>query len=425
MDYKIEPTKLTERIPSLDYLRGIAVLGILFINIESFVYENPWSSYQYGFQTSLDINTRFWVYFLTQGKFYNMFALLFGVGFVIFLERIEMKNIGLKGIDIYTRRLLWLFVFGVIHAYFIWNGDVLYHYAICGLLLLPFRSIKNKYIIFTIIFLASFSIIKSYTSSSERLKTYNEYNKAIQISQTERTDEQSKKITSWEKRYSKKVASMNSAENPKPTYWEGLKKSYSHATVHQGEFYYQSLLFSTLIIMLLGIVLYREGIFYDFTVWKHYWLISILVLVVGLSINYFRFYHWTFEDHKPVINIWQSMMFTFPKEILGFGYVLVLNGLYQKYLKNNKIKIISKVGRTALSNYILQSIILGFIFYGYGFGMFNEFSRFELLPIVGIIWLIQIALTLIWLKYNKQGPLERLWRKLTYTSFQQIKKNER
>lgn len=417
MESKIEPTKLTERIQSLDFLRGIAVLGILFINIESFVYENPWSSYQYGFQTSSDLNTRFWVYFLTQGKFYNMFALLFGVGFIMFLERLENKGIGLKGIDIYARRLLWLFIFGVIHAYFIWNGDVLYHYAICGFLLLPFRSIKNKYILFSILFLASFPIMKSYTSINERLETYQKYKEAIKLSETERTDEQSKKIKSWEKRYSEKVASKESVENPKPTYWEGLKKSYSHATVHKGEFYHQSLLFRTLIIMLLGVVLYREGIFKDYTLWKQYWIISILVLLIGLTINYFRFYHWTFEDHKPVLNVWQSMMFTFPKEILGFGYILILNGLYQKYLKNNQIEVISKVGRTALSNYILQSIILGFIFYGYGFGMFNKFSRFELLPIIVGIWLIQITLTLIWLNYNKQGPLEKLWRKLTYTSF--------
>ena len=85
MGIKVEPTKLNERIPSLDFLRGIAILGILFINIESFVYANPWSSYQYGYETSLDTSTRFWVYFLTQGKFYNMFSLLFREGFVIFI----------------------------------------------------------------------------------------------------------------------------------------------------------------------------------------------------------------------------------------------------------------------------------------------------------------------------------------------------
>lgn len=418
MGIRIEPTKLKERIPSLDFLRGIAILGILFINIESFVYANPWSSYQYGYETSLDTNARFWVYFLTQGKFYNMFALLFGVGFVIFLERLQMNKIGLKGIDVYSRRLLWLFVFGVIHAYFIWDGDVLYHYAICGFLVLPFRSIKSKYLVLIILFLASFSVIKSITTTSERIEKHKEYIGAIQVVQSQRTEAQNEKISAWEKRYSKRTASNEHVDNPKPTYLEGLKKSYEHATVHKGELYYQSLLFPTLIIMLVGIILYREGIFSDYTVWKHYWLISLAVLAVGLLINYFRYYHWTFEDHKPVLSVWRSLMFAFPKEVLGIGYILILNGLHQQYLKNSKAKFISKIGRTALSNYILQSIILGFIFYGYGLGMFNQFSRFELLPIVIGIWIIQIILTLIWLKYNEQGPLEKLWRKLTYASFQ-------
>jgi len=417
MDSSVKPTIESERIPSLDYLRGIAILGILFINIESFAYSNPWSSWQFGYDNQVDYQTRFWVYFLTQGKFYNMFALLFGVGFVIFLERLEQKNIGLKAIDIYARRLLWLFVIGVIHAYFIWDGDVLYHYSICGLLLLPFRSIKSNHLILVIVFLASFSLIKQYEVTTKRQKIEKVYLEALNVDESIRTEEQTKKINSWEKRYSVKSPEINEVENPRKTYWEGLKKTYEHSKVHRGEFYHRSLLFPSLIIMLLGMILYRAGIFADYTVWKYYWLISILVLVIGLTINYFRFYHWTYEDHKPVTNIWQSFLYTFPKESLGLGYILILNGIYQKFLTNSKIQIISKIGRTALSNYIFQSIILGLIFYGYGFGMFNTFSRFELLGIVVSIWFIQISLTWIWLRHHKQGPLEWLWRKLTYSSF--------
>ncbi len=127
MSSALQPTRQSERIGSLDFLRGIAVLGILIINVESFSYPNPWSPYQYGFASDADRTTRFWVYFLAQGKFFSMFALLFGVGFYIFLERLEQKGIGLRAMDIFARRLLWLFVFGLIHAFFIWNGDILYH----------------------------------------------------------------------------------------------------------------------------------------------------------------------------------------------------------------------------------------------------------------------------------------------------------
>ena len=414
----IKPTTTSERIPSLDFLRGIAILGILFINIESFVYPNPWSSWHYGYESSIDHTTRFWVYFLTQGKFYTMFALLFGVGFVIFMERIQQKVNGLTAMDIYARRLLWLFVIGVVHAYFIWDGDILYHYAICGLFLLPFRSMKSKNLMLIVLFLASFLFIKSYESVSKRQESYSNYTEALNKEKTKRTEKDEKLIASWESRYSKKSPNLSEGvEIPKPTYWQGVTKSYEHLKVHKGEFYYQSLILSSLIVMIIGMVLFRTGIFSDYKSWKYYWPITVTVLIIGLVINYFRYYQWTYEDHIPNVSTAKALLFTFPKEILGVAYILLLNGIYQKYLRNVRFKVFTKIGRTALSNYIYQSIILGILFYGYGFGLHNSFSRFKLLGFVVAIWAIQIICTHIWLRNFKQGPLEFLWRKLTYNSF--------
>lgn len=415
---KIKPTTASERIPSLDFLRGVAILGILFINIESFVYPNPWSSWQYGYESAIDHHTRFWVYFLTQGKFYTMFALLFGVGFVIFMERIQQKVNGLRAMDIYARRLLWLFAIGVVHAYFIWDGDILYHYAICGLFLIPFRSIKSKNLMLIVLFLASFLFIKSYESVSKRQESYSNYTETLNKEKTKRTEKDKKLITSWESRYSKKTPNLSKeVEMPKPTYWQGVINSYENHKVHKGEFYYQSLILSSLIVMILGMILFRAGIFSDYKLWKYYWFITASILIIGLIINYLRYYHWSYEDHIPNLNTFKALLFTFPKEILGVGYILLLNGIYQKYLRNVRFKVFTKIGRTALSNYIFQSIILGILFYGYGFGLHNSFSRFELLGFVVTIWAIQIICTHIWLRNFKQGPLEFLWRKLTYNSF--------
>jgi len=414
----IQPTGFSERIPSLDFLRGIAILGILFINIESFAYPNPWSSWQYGYKSTIDHNTRFWVYFLTQGKFYTMFALLFGVGFVIFMERIQQKVQGLKAIDIYARRLLWLFIIGVIHAYFICDGDILYHYAICGLFLLPFRSMKSKNLVLIVLLLASFLFLKSYESVSQRKASLVNYTEVLNKTESNRTEKDKKLIALWQRRYSKKSPDLSEeVVNPKPTYWQGVKNAYESHKVHKGEFYYQSLILSSLIVMIIGIMLFRIGIFSDYTSWKHYWVITVSVLIIGLGINYLHYYQWTYEDHIPNVNTFKVLLFTFPKEILGVAYILLLNGIYQKYLKSVRIKIFSKIGRTALSNYILQSIILGILFYGYGFGMHNSFSRFELLGFVIAIWGVQITCTNLWLRYHKQGPLEFIWRKLTYNSF--------
>lgn len=414
----IEPVKTSERIPSLDFLRGIAILGILFINIESFVYPNPWSSWQYGYEEVIDHHTRFWIYFLTQGKFYTMFALLFGVGFTLFMERISQKTSGIIAMDIYTRRLLWLFIMGIIHAYFIWDGDILYHYAICGLLLLPFRAIKSKNLVFVVLLLSSFMFLKSFENILKQQESYKDYTEALKIENSNRTEENNKLIASWEKRYSIKTPNLSEkVEVPKATYWQGIKDSYRHHNVHKGEFYYQSLILSSLIVMIIGMIFFRTGIFIDYKVWKYYWAITVSVLITGVMINYMRYYHWTYEEHIPNISIWKALLFTFPKEILGVAYVLLFNGIYQKHLKNVKYKILTKIGRTALSNYIFQSIVLGFLFYGYGLGMYNSFSRFQLLIFIPSIWTIQITGTFLWLKYHKKGPLEYVWKKLTYNSF--------
>ncbi|MEQ8924626.1 MAG: DUF418 domain-containing protein [Fulvivirga sp.] len=417
MTARLKSTQYSERITSLDFLRGIAILGILFINIENFAYPSPFLPWKNGFNGSADYATRFWIYFLTQGKFYTMFALLFGVGFYIFLERLERKKIGLKAMDIYARRLLWLFVIGVVHAYFIWNGDVLYHYAICGFLLFPFRSIKTRNLALIAALFGVLMLIKSHEQTSKRLHKKLAYLQATNLPEDERTDDDTRTIKSWEKLTQKKKPDTTALEMRRPTYFKGLKETFEQASVHKGLVYYQSLLFPSLLVMILGIILYRTGIFSDYQALNYYWPISFGILFLGLVINYLRYYHWTFEYFDPVTSIWKGYLFTFPKELLGVGYILIFNGLYQKYFSRIKLKLITNIGRMALSNYIFQNILVGFIFYGYGLGCYNQFSRTELLPIVFAIWIIQIIISSIWLKKYNQGPLEYLWRTLTYRSF--------
>lgn len=365
MSSLIKATESGERIPSLDFLRGIAILGILFVNCENFAYPDPWSPWNYGFVGTIDQSTRFWVYFLTQGKFYTMFAILFGTGFYIFLERLEKKQLGLKAMDIYARRLFWLFVIGVIHSYFIWTGDVLYHYAICGFLLIPFRSFKTRNLLFIITFLSILQLTASYDHTMKRKGWKDDYTKAINIQEDQRSEDDVKAIHFWKNQTDKKAPDTSQVEVPKKTYWIGLQETYEHASVHKGLLYYQSLLFPSFIAMIIGIIFYRSRIFQNYQVWKYYWPISLIIFGIGVTINYLRFYQWTYEYLEPVTNIWQGWLFTFPKEILGAGYVLILNGLFQKFLRSSKFRLISNVGRTALSNYIFQNILLGLVFYGY------------------------------------------------------------
>ncbi|MEO1254031.1 MAG: DUF418 domain-containing protein [Bacteroidota bacterium] len=417
MNSKITATGASERIGSLDFLRGVAVLGILFINIENFAYFDSWSPWRFGFTDPVDQHTRFWVYFLTQGKFYNMFALLFGVGFYIFLERLEEKKLGIRAMDIYARRLLWLFIIGVGHAYLIWNGDVLYHYSVCGFFLFPFRSFTNQSLLGIVIFLAFIQLSDSYGVIKRRQQSYESFAQAKDLPEDQRTDEQLAIVEYWKNRLVKKTADTLKVDPPKETYLLGLKESHKEMQVHKGMLYHKGLIFPSLMVMIIGILLYKQGLFTNCKKWKYYWPITLSILLVGFIINYLRFHRWTYDYNDPILSMWEGLIFTFPKQLLGLGYILLLNGLFQKFLLNSRLQIISNIGRMALSNYLFQNILLGLIFYGYGLAKFNQYSRLELLAFVLVIWAFQLVFSWFWLKRFSQGPMEWFWRKMTYRFF--------
>ncbi len=400
------------RIGSLDFLRGLAVLGILVINIESFAYPEPWSPYKYGYQDSLDHHVRFWVYFLAQGKFFSMFTMLFGVSFCLFLERLSHQRSTFKAMDRYARRLLILFLMGVAHAYLIWDGDVLYHYAVCGLLLFPFKSLKMRGLIIVLGVLMSFVAIRAIQSTSSVARQKEAFDKAQAKPPASRSDADEKAITLWKRKTTRKEANSENVRATRHTIWESIKVNASHQKVHQGAIFYQGILFRTLIMMMLGIIFYRLGVFQDFRRMKGYWPFTIVLLLFALWINYLRYYQWTFEYFAPITDVWKGVLLTFHKEVLGLAYMLVFNGLFQLGVQQIKWKWITNMGRMALTNYLAQSIICGVLFYGYGLGWSNQFSRSELCLIIPFIWIVQIAVSSWVINQLGQGPVERLWRKL-------------
>lgn len=291
------------------------------------------------------------------------------------------------------------------------------HYSLCGLLLFPFRSIRSRNLLLVIGLLASLLFFRSYQQTERRNGWKKEYTEAIKIPKKDRTKADQKKIDKWENKTKRRMPYTDEIKNPTPTYLKGVQERFEKGKPHQGTFYSPGLVFGTLTMMLLGIILYRVGVFKDYTVWKHYWFISISILCLGLLIAGLRSYQWTYEYFKMIMNPFRAWLYLESRTVLGLGYILFFNGIYQKYLKNVRFEMISNVGKMAFSNYIFQSILLGLIFYGYGFNKFNQFSRSELLVIVFVIWIIQILLSSLWLKKYERGPLESLWRRLTYNSF--------
>ena len=405
--------KSTERIHGLDFIRGIAVLGIFVMNVESFSYPAPFKPAAYGFEVPLDHEVRFWVYWLFQGKFFGVFALLFGVGFDIFLSNLEKRGLGLQSIDVYGRRLLWLFVFGVVHSIFLWTGDILHHYAICGLLLIPLRSFSQKGILLSILLLSLVLFYNDYQRVDSRHAKYENYQQAIVVSPEFRDAEQNKSINSWVRLITPNEAESLDKDHPRlGGLWSNFQENLEHVGFNTGKIFYAGILIRTLILMLVGIWLYRMQIFQDYRSIKGYWLWTIGALIVGLLMNYFRSAQWTFHSNEPILSYWRVWSETLAKEILATGYVLLLNGVYQKL--NQPLTLINKVGKMALSIYIFQTLQGVLFFYGYGMGYYNHFSRSELLVIILCGWVVQLLVVYWYTKYFTQGPLEYVWRKLTY-----------
>lgn len=173
---ELHPIEHKNRINSLDIIRGIALLGILLMNITGFGL-----AYAYGDPTnsggSTGWNLKVWIMnnMLFEGTMRGLFTMLFGAGFVLLTTRAERQSGGVGVADLYYRRILWLLLFGIIHVYLmLWFGDILYPYALFGLMLFPFRNTKPKYLLIGGLVLLSIGSIKSINEYHENIETKTE-----------------------------------------------------------------------------------------------------------------------------------------------------------------------------------------------------------------------------------------------------------
>lgn len=406
---------LKERLDVLDFLRGIAVLGIFVINIESFAFAYPFNPWRYGFVEDIDRDVRFWTYFLFQGKFFSMFALLFGIGFYLFLEK--AARFGHHAVDLYAHRMFWLFVLGALHACLLWPGDILYHYAVCGLLLLPARILRGWQLGTCIAFLVLLIGWQSVTATGQTIERQAVYHSALATQAAQRSQKERQTIERWEARHSPKEALAPDDNSPRlGGYLSNVNANLESVELTDGRIFYGNILFRTLLLMLIGVALYRLGVFHNYRNLNGYWAASLALLAIGLAANYSRLWTWTYEYFNPITSYSVALAHAFSKETLGVAYILLFNGLFQKFLRNWSANPLCRVGRMALTNYLLQSVLAGLIFYGYGLGLHGSVPRSQLWPFILTIWALLLASSVVWLRYFQQGPVEALWRKLMYAT---------
>ncbi|MBI5954689.1 MAG: DUF418 domain-containing protein [Chloroflexi bacterium] len=374
----IHPVSLTERMQILDILRGFAVFGILAVNIGGFAAPVFFPGYVSPELTWYDKLAETLTLFFAEGKFYTIFSFLFGLGFSVQLARAETKGKDVR--SFYPRRLWVLFAFGILHAVFLWIGDILRLYALLGFALLAFRKRSNKTLfIWAGIFLAVgfllLVVIGGPHGGGEEMPGMDVIAMARQ------------------------AYNGNSVLSVVIFQFFSAFISFAVIAFTQGG--------TVMALFLLGLLAGRMKFFGQLGEHRAFFAKAIpLGLLAGLVFNAL----FVFVE-EPWLS---SLGFTIGAPALAAVYV---SGLSLLSLKEGGAKLlapIGKVGRMALSNYVLQSVACSILFNGYGFGLYEKIGAAGLWGITFAIYLCQIPLSSWWLSRFQFGPLEWVWRSLTY-----------
>ncbi len=394
----ISPTSITERIISLDVLRGVAVLGILIMNIQSFsmigaAYINPTA---YGDLSG--INKWVWIFshLLANSKFMSIFSMLFGAGVILFTEKALEK--GRKASAFHYRRMMWLLMFGFIHAYLIWYGDILVSYSICGMLVFVFRKMKpKKLVVFSLLFFIIPIIF--YVGSGLSIEYWPQ-------------ESYDQNMESW-------LSSVEKITSDKETmqggWLEQMDVRVSSAIFMQTFLFFFASFWRIMSMMLLGMALFKWGILSAKKSNNFYLKMILFALVPGYLITVFGVWKNFQIDWMMEYSMFIGNQFNYIGSVgVALGYIGIVM-LICKSMKFAGFKnILGAVGKMAFTNYILMSLFAMFIFYGNGLGFYGQVERkFQILIVFGI-WIILLVISPWWLKKFQFGPLEWLWRVLTY-----------
>ncbi|MFH4967886.1 DUF418 domain-containing protein [Gaetbulibacter sp. M240] len=423
------PLKASDRIQSLDVMRGIVLFGILIMNINGMglagAYMDPTVA---GGATGWDLTTWITSSLLFEGTMRALFSLLFGVGVFILLDRLEKKGAGMEGANIYFRRIIWLLIFGLIHGYLIlWSGDILFDYALFGFLVFPFRSLSPKKLIGLFIFLIAAGALWDYSDYRKDVT----FMEQIELARTNKnagkdlTKEQTAALRKWddmqEERSPEAINDYN--ENMRQSYFKVVAFNAPHFTSDNEHFPYRYDLWDVLSMMLLGIALFKLNILSAEKSYKFYGLIALIGYAIGISINYYEI-KTILDSQFSFMGFSQSFAtYQLGRVPVAIGHIGLIMLFCKLPLLNWLKKSLAAVGKMALTNYIMHSVIALFIFTGAGFAMFGKLQRHELMYVVFSIWIFQLIVSPIWLKYYRFGPLEWLWRNLSYLKVHALKKD--
>ena len=384
------PTTERQRHVILDALRGLALMGIALANFPEFALWTFLSSEQQAAMPTayIDEIVRFLQYLVVDGKFYSIFSILFGIGFSLIMER--------HGLRLFVRRMLILVIIGFLHLMFIWSGDILLLYAVGGLLLTLMIGLSDKSL-----FILALSLIMI-PVGLDALIEFGGFNFPEPFYQAW-----------WNKAEALGINEANFAS------WLRDANSYGQmfAFLVQGayerlwEFVEGHRLPKVVGLFILGYLASKHRLYtrlQDLPLLKAlYWSVSI-----GLPTS--LLYAWSATSGHPWGLTVHSLLYAVSVIPLAIVFIIGICLLYLQSPKSVVFRWLAAPGRMALSCYISHSLIGVLLFYGLGFGLGTSLGLVYIELIALVVFFIQIIVCRIWLNYFRFGPLEWLWRMLTY-----------
>ena len=413
---QLAPVQAAEREKFMDVLRGFAILGIFIANLGSGLSWYNESAHMTGpmLMEGWDHKMLFLHHMFIEGKFYSIFSLLFGWGIALQIKRGLAKDI--NPIPTIRRRLFFMLILGAVHL-LIWNGDIVFFYAMLGFLLIPLRKFSNKTLLVTGAVLILTPILFYWLKMEYPVLNY----------PAEKMNELGIKVTS-------NMLPIKSQEDymalmQHGSWWDQFKVNVGGVFFRYGYLFFVSRIPKVVGMFLIGYVIGRTDFYKNIVQHKKllYYLIGIGI-VVGLPANYYLAYYMAWHDGDyyglKTNGLYQTIFYAFGVVPLALLYVSVFMLSFQANTGRKILSVLAPVGKMAFSNYIMQSLIGNFVFLGAGLGYMGTvgpvyYTMFGILVFIG-----QIIISTIWLKYFNYGPLEWLWRSATYSKWQVMKKTD-
>lgn len=434
------PVREQERIVILDSLRGIAILGILLMNIPHFglpsaVINDPSLLHEQG-----TINYTIWymVSWIPEGTQRALFSMLFGAGILLFIGGKEKKGGGMMPADYFFRRQLWLMVFSLVDVFILlWYGDILLDYALLGMIMFAFRNLPPKRLLIGAAFCFVFMLARENRDlylKKEKIH-FGEIAAAIDTTKTKLTFLQQEQLAAMNSFREKNTveAKLKEREESIVRTTESYRTLYEYRTGEYLDTLVHYLFFGiwdVLLFMFLGMAFFKMGILTGQASVKTYVLMTVIGLGAGLVISYFRLQA-IIDSKFDGYAYTRTTVFSFyelSRTFRSIGFLGLIMLLFKSGVFKWFFALFRPVGQMAFTNYLMQSLICGLIFYGIGWGWYGRLERHEIYIVLAVVWLFQILYSHLWLHFFRFGPLEWAWRSLTYWKRQPMRrfnKNER